>query len=97
MRLEAESEFRAALNHLKMRLSESARGKNNGRGASPLKISLEQVEQALKRIEQGTYGICASCSLVMPKSELLMRPYAEICGLCRGRQLRVGVSHLRAA
>ncbi len=81
MTFESYGEYKAALNRLKMRLA------NNGTD-SRLRVTLPEVEAALKRIEEGTYGICNGCFLVMPRGELLMRPYATICTGCRSRQAR---------
>lgn len=83
MKLESVDEFRTALLNLKSRIGDA--GHTNGLAR---KVNLQEIEQALRRIETGTYGICVSCSLVMPKGELLMRPCTETCNSCRSRQLR---------
>jgi RNA polymerase-binding transcription factor DksA len=82
MTFDSYSEFKAALNRLKMRLA------NGGGSDARLRVTMPEVEAALKRIEDGTYGICNGCFLVMPKGELLMRPHATVCGGCRSRQVR---------
>ena len=40
---------------------------------------LEQIEAALARIEQGTYGICEKCGKEIPKSRLDAVPWATLC------------------
>ena len=50
-------------------------------------MTLRQLEAALQRLEQGTYGICRRCFLVIPRGELLKQPYAEVCARCQTRQL----------
>lgn len=43
---------------------------------------LRQVDQALARIEAGTYGICAHCRRPIPAARLEARPFAEYCVRC---------------
>src|ERR1700735_2041138 len=40
---------------------------------------LEQIEAALKAIDQGTYGICAVCGKEIPKARLDAVPWATLC------------------
>ncbi len=87
MKIEAPEEFRAALERLRQQL-ENARADESGRprpGRNGGPVTLARVKAALERLEKETYGICAACYLVIPKAELLMRPYAEYCPECRTR------------
>jgi RNA polymerase-binding transcription factor DksA len=43
----------------------------------------EEIQQALKRREEGTYGICANCSQPIPKARLKARPEAIHCIECQ--------------
>jgi DnaK suppressor protein len=43
----------------------------------------EEVQQALKRREAGTYGICANCGRPIPKARLTARPEAIHCIECQ--------------
>lgn len=43
---------------------------------------LKNVEQALERIENGTYGECIDCENRIPKARLNAIPYAEKCVSC---------------
>jgi DnaK suppressor protein len=43
---------------------------------------LDQVEEALVRIKEGTYGICESCGGHIPKVRLNFLPYATLCVQC---------------
>jgi DnaK suppressor protein len=43
---------------------------------------LEQIEAALKRIEQGDFGACVECSATIPKERLEFLPYAARCVNC---------------
>ncbi len=43
---------------------------------------LRQVEQALKRVEDGTYGECLSCEEEISEARLKVRPETPICINC---------------
>lgn len=43
---------------------------------------LEQVEEALSRLEQGTYGHCQSCGCEIPEARLEALPYTAQCVNC---------------
>lgn len=82
MNLDTSGEFKSALINLKARLSKPASRKSKVPGRRAI---LQQVEAALQRLNQGTYGICRGCFLVIPRAELLMHPYTEYCAKCRTR------------
>lgn len=44
--------------------------------------TLEAIDAALKRIEQGTYGKCTGCGGVIPKTRLNAIPYTPLCIKC---------------
>jgi DnaK suppressor protein len=44
--------------------------------------TLELVEEALERIEEGAYGICTECGSRIPKARLNAIPYAPFCIRC---------------
>jgi DnaK suppressor protein len=46
------------------------------------KDALDQIEGALKRIEDGSYGGCEICGARIPKSRLQAIPYAAQCIAC---------------
>lgn len=51
---------------------------------------LEQIESALERMEQGTYGWCVDCGRPIPEERLSALPYAARClGCAQGEQERV--------
>jgi len=43
---------------------------------------LELIDAAIRKIKDGTYGICQSCSAVISPSRLKVLPYATDCPLC---------------
>lgn len=51
-----------------------------------LKDILDKVREALKRIEKGTYGICAHCGDEIDPARLKARPYAELCITCKRKE-----------
>ncbi len=44
---------------------------------------LYQVNEALQRIEDGTYGLCASCKKPIPATRLKAIPHAQTCLKCQ--------------
>lgn len=49
---------------------------------------LDEVDAALGRIEQGTYGVCESCGRDIPPARLEARPFARRCVTCAAREER---------
>jgi DnaK suppressor protein len=43
---------------------------------------LAQIEEALNRIDQRTYGICVDCHEPIPEKRLLANPYYLVCISC---------------
>ena len=43
---------------------------------------LSQVEDALKRIEDSTYGVCQDCGEIIPEKRLSINPYFLTCIDC---------------
>jgi RNA polymerase-binding transcription factor DksA len=42
------------------------------------------LRQAMKRIEEGTYGTCLECEQAISKERLKAVPYAPLCKRCAG-------------
>jgi len=52
---------------------------------------LRAIDEALERIQAGTFGICESCGERIQKSRLKIIPYARLCIECkRAEELREG-------
>jgi len=47
------------------------------------KKELEEINEALKKIEEGTYGICEMCEEEISEERLKVKPYAKYCIICR--------------
>ena len=49
---------------------------------------LAQIDSALKRIDEGTYGTCASCGCEIPSERLDAYPWAALCIDCKREEER---------
>ena len=47
-----------------------------------------EIDAALKRIEEGTYGICSNCGKQIPEERLEALPWATLCIDCQRQQER---------
>lgn len=47
---------------------------------------VDQVERALERIQEGTYGTCESCGKGIEVARLRALPYASLCIECKRRE-----------
>ena len=59
---------------LTLRLSERGREK------------LKQIEEALERIEDGSFGTCEQCEAKIPKGRLKVMPFSTTCVACKSKQ-----------
>jgi RNA polymerase-binding transcription factor DksA len=46
---------------------------------------LQHVQEALIRVEAGTYGTCESCDALIPERRLQVVPYARFCVKCQAQ------------
>jgi RNA polymerase-binding protein DksA len=46
---------------------------------------LAQIDEALQKIDAGTYGVCDRCGKQIPAARLDALPYATLCVDCQGR------------
>lgn len=44
---------------------------------------LEEIELALRKVEDKSYGICDMCGVVIPLGRLKAKPFAKFCTECR--------------
>ncbi len=51
-----------------------------------VKDLLQKVNEALERIDNGTYGICEMCGLPIPEERLEALPYANLCITCKQKE-----------
>jgi RNA polymerase-binding transcription factor DksA len=45
--------------------------------------AVEEIDIALAKIKEGTYGVCEQCHNVIPKERLRALPYAALCVQCK--------------
>ena len=50
--------------------------------AGALAATLADVERALSKLDEGTYGICDRCDALIPQERLLARPWTALCVDC---------------
>jgi DnaK suppressor protein len=53
-----------------------------GRAASLLH-TIDEIDAALGRIAEGTYGVCTHCGVDIPTERLQFRPFAAGCVACQ--------------
>jgi DnaK suppressor protein len=51
---------------------------------------LNQIERALLRLKQGTYGLCEACQIKIPVARLNVLPYSTLCIQCQREAERDG-------
>lgn len=47
---------------------------------------LYAIEEALKRIEDKTFGVCLQCEKPIAKQRLMAMPYASLCVDCQSKE-----------
>lgn len=55
-----------------------------------LRDNLTEVEHALKKFEEGTYGICGMCGKPIAPEQLEVRPYTALCVECKDGPVKNG-------
>ena len=52
------------------------------------KRKLAQIDDAIDRIEENTYGLCEECGVKIPKARLKVLPFAIYCVECHEKNER---------
>ena len=52
------------------------------RRSADLQRTVEEIDAAMGRLDQGTYGRCTGCAAVIPEERLELRPFARTCVSC---------------
>jgi DnaK suppressor protein len=47
------------------------------------RAAVEEIDHALRKLDDGTYGICERCHEPIPKARLKALPYARLCVACK--------------
>lgn len=50
------------------------------------KDALDQIDEALERVEDGSFGQCEECGVKIPEPRLEALPYAALCVQCASQQ-----------
>ena len=51
--------------------------------ANQQSAELTEIEDAIKRIKEGTYGTCQMCDVTIPIGRMKAKPFAKFCTECR--------------
>ena len=54
------------------------------------RAAIEQIDVAVAKIHDGTYGQCENCGTTIPKERLKALPYAALCVKCKSGGLGLG-------
>jgi len=60
------------------------------------RMRLNAVEAALKRVDEGSYGMCQACGKPIPLRRLEALPFAKLCVQCQQEEERTGRAQLPA-
>ena len=52
--------------------------------------TIQQIEEALHRIDDGTYGVCTVCGQLIRKPRLVNQPFVQTCMECQNEMERIG-------
>ena len=64
---------------------------------SQAQADVEELDQALDRLRQGTYGACARCGARIPDERLAAQPTTVTCVGCARASAAANASRLRRA
>jgi DnaK suppressor protein len=59
------------------------------------RVKIKQIDDALVRMDEGTYGVCESCGLEIAEERLLAMPFTRLCRDCQQDQEREAKSQRR--
>ena len=54
--------------------------------ASNERQSLYELDEAIKKIEEGTFGICEECKTLITKTRLKVVPFTRLCVKCQEKK-----------
>jgi DnaK suppressor protein len=52
--------------------------------------TIREIQQALHKLQEGTYGVCDACGKRIKQRRLKARPFATLCIACKEREERFG-------
>jgi DnaK suppressor protein len=81
-----EQERRTHIAELELLAGESAPDEAVMARRGTLQTNLEEIDAALLRLDEGTYGLCEDCGEPVPEGRLEIIPYARRCVKCQQRR-----------
>ncbi|NEA29575.1 molecular chaperone DnaK [Actinomadura bangladeshensis] len=81
-----EQERRTHIAELELLAGESAPDEAVMARRGTLQGNLEEIDAALARLTDGTYGLCEDCRKPIPEGRLEIIPYARRCVNCQQRR-----------
>lgn len=76
-------DFGSDVDHGEEEADESEAHANQLAGVLPMKERLDDVEHALRKIEEGTYGKCEKCGMEIEEAILEVDPESRLCKNCK--------------
>jgi DnaK suppressor protein len=61
------------------------------------RVKQKQIDDALERMDEGTYGVCESCGLEIAEERLEAMPFSRLCRDCQQDEEREAKSQRRPA
>jgi len=61
------------------------------------RVKLKQIDDAVERMDEGTYGVCESCGLEIAEERLEAMPFSRLCRDCQQDEEREAKSQRRPA
>jgi DnaK suppressor protein len=59
------------------------------------RVKIKQIDDALDRLDDGTYGVCESCGLEIAEERLQAMPFTRLCRDCQQEQEKEAKSQRR--
>ncbi len=59
------------------------------------RVKIKQIDDALDRLDEGTYGMCESCGLEIAEERLQAMPFTRLCRDCQQEQEKEAKSQRR--
>jgi len=55
--------------------------------------TLQRIDEAISRLEAGTYGVCGECSDAISEARLQALPFATVCRDCQAQRETAAAAH----
>ena len=83
---EQKDEYAGYGNHVGEAATETFEAERDRALIGKLEQMRDQVTAALKRVDDGSYGLCVTCGQPIPKERLEALPFAGQCLSCKSRE-----------